>query len=303
MKKLIFLFAILISGISAYSQNENIENARWVNGYYQLEKINPNVQFYQYVLKSTTKYCTSAQDTLINTQEYLQLFNCSAAINYRGALRVAGQKWYFVAKDSTAEMLLYDFGLALGDTLKNPFFTETARYNSFGWPLVVTLVDTITVFGANYKRIQFDYNLSWVEGVGSPRGLLWDNFANISSFQQALECFNQADSLQFSAATASYQPDSLNTACPLNLPIAPGKRVVEKLQVYPNPAKDHLWLEWGAFSGSYAVEILTLDGRVLSTALLTQAKSRLELNLQPGLYVLRYRDGSNFDSKIFSVQP
>jgi len=301
MKRLILLFVFLLSTTSVSSQNESIENARWVNGLYTLEPMGNF--FYGYVLASTTKYCTTAQDTILNNQNYLQLFDCTGAVSYRGAIRVVGPKWYFFAKDSASEMLLYDFGLVLGDTLKEPFFTETASYNSMGWPLVVGQVDTITFFGTDYKQIRFfPHGPTWVENVGSPGGLLWDDFPNLSSFKQSLECFSQGDSIQFSAASANYIPDSLNTACPLNLNLPAKVSSSQALQLYPNPAKDHIKIEWGSFKGSFTLEVLTLEGKLLLSETGVATKNELDFNLADGLYVLRLKSGQNVVSQIFSVR-
>ncbi|MGB0177969.1 MAG: hypothetical protein ACPF9D_12440, partial [Owenweeksia sp.] len=119
MKKLLSSL-ILISSFQLFAQpNSAVMNSRWINAYYEIYQ-SGTWNFPQLV--RTTNYCTSTDDTLINGENYIKLYTCgTSAMSYRGALRVDQDRWYFYSVDSTQEMLLYDFGLEVGDTLHESF--------------------------------------------------------------------------------------------------------------------------------------------------------------------------------------
>jgi len=128
---------------------------------------------------------------------------------------------YFCDADDTAEVLLYDFRLQVGDTIH--------FYNGFN---IIQGVDTIISKGIPRKRWYFKYNNgacnsrndTIVEGIGSSKGLLyprWVEFENI--FQ--LMCVT-IDTIQIF-------PDSL---CSCNLVSGILKANNSSLILFPNPS-------------------------------------------------------------------
>ncbi|HBF22033.1 MAG: hypothetical protein CMI36_13585 [Owenweeksia sp.] len=279
MKKLLLLF-ILFSSFQLIAQsNADVMNSRWINGYYEVQN---NGGFWFPELVSTTKYCTSSDDTLINGLSYVKLYSCGApSANYRGALRVDQDRWYFHSRDSATEMLLYDFGLNLGDTLKEAFYTETALPPSWG-PMIVTQVDTLPVLGVARKHIWFNNSSgAWIEGIGCEQGLLWDPYPNISNFAIALECFSHGDTTRL--ASSNYN-GNLNQACQLTFSLR--EEASFPARMYPNPCKDHLTLEIGQYAGPLELRIYSARGEELFSRTLRQTKTTLYPDLPEGIYTV-----------------
>lgn len=83
-------------------------------------------------------------------------------------IRESGKKWYLRSQfNPTNDVLLYDFGAGLGDTIRAPGSTGyTYHY------VVVRKVDSVTMEnGERRKRMEFDVG-TWIEGIGDLRSFL-----------------------------------------------------------------------------------------------------------------------------------
>lgn len=198
---LTFLFSLLLTfGLKAQLNSSWPDsNARWVNTYYHVSSAVPSLQQVDY-------YCMDASDTLINSVQYSQISDCLNG--YRGAMRDANGKVFYVPKDSAQEYLVYDFTAVVGDSVKGVFM-------DYGWggaafeDLLVTHVDSVWYGGSWRKRMYFNGSGEWIEGIGNSQGLLRDPFANISNFWINLECFSINDSSIY--PTSGYGPCNLIT--------------------------------------------------------------------------------------------
>lgn len=202
MKNIYVALLILncITGRSQLNSSWPDSNATWVNAYYHVSSPYPSLQSVDY-------YCMGIADTVINAVQYSQISNCLNS--YRGALRDANGKVYYVPKDSVREYLLYDFTAQEDDTIRNV-------YMEYGWggfgleELVVAQIDSILVNNSWRKRMHFYSGSSeWIEGVGNTQGFLWDIYPNISNFWINLECLSVNDSSIY--PTSGYGPCDLLT--------------------------------------------------------------------------------------------
>ena len=58
-------------------------------------------------------------DTIINSQAYHKIYsNDSSSNSYRGGLRENNKRIYYFDKDCTHDILLYDFNLNIGDSIR-----------------------------------------------------------------------------------------------------------------------------------------------------------------------------------------
>ena len=116
---LTFLFSLLLTfGLKAQLNSSWPDsNARWVNTYYQVSSPVPSLQSVDY-------YCMESTDTLINSIQYSQISDCLNG--YKGAMRDANGKVFYVPKDSAQEYLVYDFTAEVGDTLGDIYIWSTA---------------------------------------------------------------------------------------------------------------------------------------------------------------------------------
>lgn len=285
--------------LPAFSQgNQYLENSSWVNGHYSLKF--PQGVPPQMTLDWTRKYCTGTSDTVINGENYIQLFDCGAGQNYRGALRADTLRWYFVARDSLSEMLLYDFSLEPGDTLSEPVFTEHF-FSPSNAPYVCRAVDTIVVNGKTRRRLLMGGgNGYWIEGVGCSQGLLWDSEPNISGFALNLECYDRQDSVGYSSPDYDNQADPRVSGCDLSFSL-PESLPSGGLTVYPNPSSGEFTLRFPNFNGKLAVSVFSLDGKKLFATEADQPELKLALNLPGGVYLLRYEGRSSGGSELLKI--
>jgi hypothetical protein len=148
--------------------------------------------------------------------------------NFRMLIRQDNLRMYIRDFDGI-EYLLYDFDLAIGDTLP-------ITYNyPFSEPILVTGIDSILV-GNSYRKIFHLASDYWedhllLEGVGFESGLL-DYFPNYE-FPTRLLCFSQNDT--------TWYP---NYGDPCDLTVDIQTLTTEKeIQLYPNPVVNNLMIE------------------------------------------------------------
>lgn len=180
----VILFLVSISAKSQLNDSWPDSNATWVNTYYHVSSQYPSLQSVDY-------YCMGTADTVINSVQYSRVDDCLNG--YRGAMREANGKVFYVPKDSAQEFLVYDFTAQVNDTIRNV-------YTEYGWggvgleQLVVGQIDSVLVNNSWRKRMHFYSAIAeWIEGVGGTQGLLRDLYPNISNFWINLECFSIND--------------------------------------------------------------------------------------------------------------
>ena len=114
-------------------------------------------------------------DTTINNLKYFKLYKTGVAYYdkplyiyklYIGAIRDADNKFFFVDKKKTSEVLLYDFNLKAGDTI------HTAIANNETIFSINTLLDGRKVFHLSFSLICSQRYI--IEGIGNDGGLLED---------------------------------------------------------------------------------------------------------------------------------
>lgn len=138
-------------------------------------------------------------DTLIKGETWKKVVNSlpwgiGATDSYFAAIRNVGQKVYAIARGSSRQRLLYDFGLNVGDVVGcgvegNAFcclLDESEQPDTLlGFPFVAYLrvehADTVEAQGMKHRRLvlsvltafkeQLPWNgIIWVEGIGSSAG-------------------------------------------------------------------------------------------------------------------------------------
>ncbi len=204
-----FLTVSVMTGQSLFPSSD----ATWVNTVYSvLEQGGGNTE---YLLSETENFCLSNKDTIIYGKKYRQLYICAGA--YRGALRLAGQKVYFVPPRSYLEYILYDFGVNQGDIIPNVYMEDVS---SSGLPtlgaLEVEMVDHVWIGGEYRKRIHFKgaQRGLWIEGIGCTEGLLRSPLASSARVQLNLECMSHRDTSRY--PVFSPNPCNLLTLAPIN---------------------------------------------------------------------------------------
>jgi len=142
-------------------------------------------------------------DTLIGENTYLKLYkdgfqllierdvHFTSGINhavYTGAIRESGNRFYFVAKGSQTETLLYDFNLKAGDVVGG--FINNGK--------TIVAVDSVIDGRKNFLLSEDTWQNFIVEGIGSDKGLLENSDEN-----SRLICFMKNDVPVFHNSTGA----------------------------------------------------------------------------------------------------
>ncbi len=283
MKKCFLIFYLLRVSFSfgqSYTPFPD-SNAVWVNGDYGVDW---SGEIPEFVLYNATNYCMTNQDTSITGNIYSQLFICGG--NYVGALRDNGGQVFYVPKDSTSELLVYDFTVTTGQVLNNVIYTGNFMNYTIG------LIDSVLIGGSYRTRIHVGEGY-WLEGVGCSMGLFNDPYADLDGMQE-LMCMSYLDSTFF--------PNYGLGFCPMDLGLNDHPQNLNELFCFPNPTGGTFFIERN-LNVSFESTIVTNNlGQEINPEIIF-SDSYLEIDLSKfpnGIYfvTLTNEDGK-FTQKIF----
>jgi hypothetical protein len=248
---------------------------------------------------------TFSNDTSIGGQTYHKLitpFVQSFSTGTCGSGRIAGyqgsiredslnRKVFFVPPSQSAEQLLYDFNMQVGDTVKG--YLESFAYPSD----TVISVDSVLV-GTNYRKrwnINSCYNISIVEGIGSTYGFYQATPGCITDAPgYAITCFEEHGQTLYPA---------FPTNCGLITNVSAIDDLSAQIRIFPNPSAGKTTLDFGK---AHIKELQVTDvlGNVVYKRIL-HLQTSLEINdLKAGTYFITLTDTDNrrISRKIISGQ-
>jgi hypothetical protein len=278
---LIFLSGIAFAQVPDYLSNDpNWRQEWWFGGSM------PCLQIHNYI------YYLNG-DSIVGDVEYKKLYeireqeytwmapppqqDCDSKVltdEFRILLRQEGKKMYVF--ENGAEHLLYDFDLAVGDTLPQ-------TWNMLTDGIYVTGIDSI-IMGEHYRKV-FHLNDVWgdenflIEGVGSNLGLLEEFPMPMLNYPSNLLCFALNDTTWF---------PGFGENCDLTLSTPLVERDFQ-LSFSPNPVKDKLRIDHPEISNIQQVIVYECNGRKLlvKAEKNTSNSSELDLSfLSQGFYIL-----------------
>ena len=217
-----------------------------------------------------------SDDTLVEGVRYTKVLETR---NGEGTPRLAallreenGNVW---KRESSTDLLLYDFTAQVGDTV---------RFGDFAESFVVDSISFEQIGGVDRKKIWFglEYDITgepyaietWTEGIGSDMGLLFSGwFYATGGYYQAL-CFHQNGELL-------WQNEYYGT-CMID---AVDEMDISPISLYPNPTSDVVHIE-----GVEAAEVLVYNsiGQLVKT--LQNSNEISAADLPEGLYLLWITD-------------
>ena len=218
-----------------------------------------------------------SDDTLVEGVRYTKVLETR---NGEGTPRLAallreenGKVW---KRESSTDLLLYDFTAQVGDTV---------RFGDFAESFVVDSISIEQIGGVDRKKIWFglEYDITgepyaietWTEGIGSDMGLLFSGwFYATGGYYQAL-CFHQNGELL-------WQNEYYGT-CMVD---AVDEMDISPISLYPNPASGVTHIE-----GVEAAEVQAYNalGQLVKTV---RGSNEVDVSgLPEGLYLLRITDG------------
>ena len=274
MKKTLFiavLLALAATNLKAQDYEPIIQEG---NEWHTLDvMVNPGFPPYDHY---TTLVHWISDDTLVEGVRYTKVLETR---NGEGTPRLAallreenGKVW---KRESSTDLLLYDFTAQVGDTV---------RFGDFAESFVVDSISFEQIGGVDRKKIWFglEYDITgepyaietWTEGIGSDMGLLFSGwFYATGGYYQAL-CFHQNGELL-------WQNEYYGT-CMID---AVEEMDISPISLYPNPTSDVVHIE-----GVEAPEVLVYNsiGQLVKT--LQNSNEISAADLPEGLYLLWITD-------------
>lgn len=285
LRNIALLLTLFFSDVIFAQGNEYFN----VNPYWQVNKM--CAVPYPCIQNETYNYFIGS-DSSVNTLTYKKVMKqgsgyyswignppagCSGTYMYIDTIpwclvRSAGKQMYVWMPSDTAEQLLFDFNLQVGDTLP-------ISYTTWNNDVFVTAIDSFNTGVGYRKRFALGGN-TWatylLEGVGSDKGFL-------EPISIPLEC--GYDLLCYGTNDTAWYPVQGPTC---NLQTAANSLVFGKdVTVYPNPASDQLIISLPTDEKDVTVMLYDQSGRVIYTAMPNSSIISIPVETRPnGIYVL-----------------
>jgi hypothetical protein len=190
--------------------------------------------------------------------------------NKKVFIRFAGVSW---------ELLLYDFGLNVGDTLPDAWLSSKAA------GVIVTAIDSILLEDNTYRRrlklnsvgyVSVTDSLSLIEGIGYTGGLLRPILPEHFEGGSHLACFNNSFEIEYNFALFGL------SECKLMTDIV--ETSAEPIGIFPVPVSRGSDI---TFSGVFPEDPITfcdISGSILQTFHLSTTSLNIPTSMLPGLY-------------------
>jgi hypothetical protein len=215
---------------------------------------------------TNTYSITISGDTIINSQTYHKLIkpffthfsnstSCTGGegIGYQGAFReeIINKKVFFVPPYDSLETLLYDFNLQVGDTVKG-YIEEIAVQKD-----TVVAIDSILI-GSDYRKrwkINQDFNIFFIEGIGSTFGLIEQSLAGlIGNFGSVgLICFQQNGQSLYPNTSSNCELITSSNSVDI---------ITNRINIFPNPSAGSVTVDFGKLNIKQ-VQLTDIFGNVL----------------------------------------
>jgi hypothetical protein len=281
-KKIFYILLSCILSNLCTAQNYvpfDFNNGLWEEEYYNMQHERSNYNYF------------TDGDTIINNLNYKKLYKeGSGTITYgysgfppitwtpffelSGFIREDSNKkiYYKSGFNGSTEELLYDFNIALGDTIPIP------SIHSMFDSAVVVVVDSILVCATMRKRYKLApvgtgllHDLYWTEGVGSTHGLI--------------PIYNWFES----GATHMCYSDGNCTSCPTYSSTTSIENQASTLAtIYPNPSAETSIIQLNNKASSSKIQIMNNLGQIILNKTTNNQEEIIDLaQWSSGLYYVR----------------
>lgn len=261
MKKLLFVFYILVISINGYSQyNKFIDNNKvWVEfyNYQNLEDIRPG--------ESTIFFVYFDGDTILNNTKYHKLFKQRFYIdtwytndtsNLIDSTLQSPVLYAILREDSINkkvynkyEEIIYDFSLNVGDTLE-----------AFGYNIVDSIVP-ISLNNSDLRNKFYFTNINesitnyYIEGIGGGNGLIEPfYYLGLSGYQSSGGIICYKENLIELYGTCDY-PEFISSITNINL--------INSIKIYPNPVQSFVEIDLGKLYNQVSIKLYDSMGKLL----------------------------------------
>ncbi|MBG0781861.1 MAG: T9SS type A sorting domain-containing protein [Bacteroidales bacterium] len=229
---------------------------------------------------------------VINATKYRYGGSGTSSINYGNTYTYHSNDSVFYLKDNKF-FLLYDFGANIGDTW---IIAIDTIFNACQDTAIVQVVDTgnLIINGNFYRTIRLE---TISESIYALNGLCVEKFGIVPTtyensnfgFLPGYQYCEEGPIIDYDLLTfRCYEDSSFPTFNPTNMDCdtltSTSELVIEKFNVYPNPAKSKLYIKSPKNSVSN-VEIIDMNGRLIVSQ---QCKNNVDISkLKNGIYIVR----------------
>jgi hypothetical protein len=239
-------------------------------------------------------------DTTIGGSDYVKIFKKGIYSHYDGIgmltssnvytdtnpsfyLRSAAKQVFILSAGGAPEELLYDFNLAIGDTI-----AET-QINSGYPPMTVTLIDSISTSFGYLKRFHLNTpDFFLYEGCGSSGGLIEELGGLFLSGTNELNCYGLNNIGYFPVASGS---------CELALGINKNEKKLSS-SVFPNPFSESAQIEFRKNLNNSSIKVYNAQGKLVKNISFSGNKIVIHRNeLKAGLYLYHIESENEISSQ------
>ncbi len=236
-------------------------------------------------------------DTLINNMTYKKLEipyvlvkldegYCSntPTPGYKGAIRedTTLRKVFYIPNDSSAEEVLYDFNLSIGDTVKGlmvfPSYENDDAY-------IINAIDSILIDGNYHKRWKVGLKShsngisNIIEGVGLVEGFIAPIIPNKIAYDapsSIIMCVSKNNKIIYSASSNN---------CAIITSINKRELSLSDVNIYPNPFNTSVDLNSEQLI--YSLQLFNIKGQKIKEAKINAKTYQWELDVEAGVYFIK----------------
>lgn len=215
-------------------------------------------------------------DTILDGQSYLKLYKSNeenpANWNLWCFMREENKKVWMKPDLQSPEMLMYDFNALQGDTIM-------IGYQAPDEPLVVDSIGVTSINGADrikYYLSSYNYQETWIDGIGSDKGICWSGSANLVGGWFRFLCLSAGNELVY--RNPNY------TSCYLITETEEIERSV--IRIFPNPANNFLRIENKENATIESIVLSDANGQFIRQ--FDPKKNQIDISdITSGLYILK----------------
>ena len=292
--KLIFITLVLLSHLSLNAQSFVNSSNRWFIDDCCFDPYEPSNE-------DCITHCYQFGDSImIDGLEYRPLLTTSTGsiFPFGKYYRESEGKVYMKYHWNGEEYLIYDFNVYEGEKIE-------LSVNSFDRTYIVMAIDSLELLsGEKRKRLEIREDFPngrttfWIEGIGSELAPMNPAYSFTFDCWIDLNCFSQdsVEQLHLKQCYVSNCDLSTSTSAALTLPA---------IQLYPNPVKDHLIIDYQGNGGIQGIGLFDLYGNSFPIDN-RNLWGRQEINtshLARGIYFIniRFRNGETQLSKFIKI--
>ncbi|GAA4460727.1 hypothetical protein GCM10023093_03910 [Nemorincola caseinilytica] len=235
------------------------------------------------------KVYRSTNDAVLDESEYI------------GGLREDAGKVYYMGASASAEKLIYDFNVAVGDTITDP---ATGTKNG-----VVHSIETVMIGSVSHKRINFRQFSStnawpigsWIDGIGNSSlgGLLGSPM-----MQPTCDCGTNTVCLTKNSVQEYKNPVYASVDCESSVSAASVKMNIPAVAIMPNPVTGTSHLAVPAEGKFHSIAIYDMMGRKAYDAPLNGAMDIAisKGTFAPGVYMYHLSGANGIVTGKFTVE-